>query len=43
VELNYAGASIGIYVAQPALEDPDSALRKADASMYLDKNARKQH
>lgn len=43
VELNYAGASIGIYVAQPALEDPDSALRKADANMYLDKNARKQH
>jgi len=43
LELDYAGASIGIYVAQPAQEDPDSALRKADANMYLDKNARKQH
>lgn len=42
VALNYGGASIGIYVAQPAQEDPDSALRKADADMYIDKNARRQ-
>lgn len=41
VALDYGGASIGVYVAEPAQEDPDSALRKADANMYLDKNARR--
>lgn len=42
VELQYEGASVGIYVAQPGEEDPDSALRKADANMYIEKNARRQ-
>ncbi len=40
--LHYRGASIGVYVAHPGEETPDSALRHADSNMYIDKNARRQ-
>lgn len=40
VELNYAGASVGV-VALHAGVDAETALREADAAMYADKRSRK--
>jgi len=39
--IDYAGPSIGAIAVNPALDTPDSALREADAVMYLDKKRRK--
>jgi len=39
--IDYPGPSIGAIAVNPALDTPDSALREADAVMYLDKKCRK--
>lgn len=39
--IDYAGPSIGAIAVNPALDSPDSALREADAVMYIDKKRRK--
>lgn len=39
--IDYAGPSIGAIAINPALDTPDSALREADALMYIDKKRRK--
>lgn len=39
--IDYAGPSIGAIAVNPALDTPDSALREADAVMYIDKKRRK--
>jgi len=39
--IDYAGASIGVIVANPAIATPDMALREADAVMYEDKKRRR--
>lgn len=39
--INYAGPSIGAIAINPAVTNPDMALREADAAMYLDKKSRR--
>ena len=39
--LNYAGASVGMVAVQPFQSSPEDALQRADAAMYLVKQARK--
>lgn len=39
--INYAGPSIGVIAVNPALTDHDSALREADAAMYIEKANRR--
>ncbi|WP_426816776.1 sensor domain-containing diguanylate cyclase [Winslowiella sp. 2C04] len=39
--IDYAGASIGVIVANPAIATPDMAVRAADAVMYEDKKRRR--
>lgn len=39
--LDYAGASFGIVAADADASEPEDVLRRADAAMYVDKNARR--
>lgn len=39
--INYVGPSIGAIAINPAVTDPDMALREADKAMYLDKKYRR--
>ncbi len=41
VKLNYAGASIGVVVADPAVVNAQQAIHQADSEMYRVKQARK--
>jgi diguanylate cyclase len=40
--INYAGPSVGVIAINPALTDPDTALREADQAMYRDKKNRRE-
>jgi len=39
--IDYPGASIGVFAADPLGTSPDEALRMADARMYIEKNKRR--
>jgi diguanylate cyclase len=40
VHIIYPGASFGVIEVDPAVTDPDSALRAADVAMYQDKKGK---
>ena len=41
VHIVYPGASLGVIEVDPLSTDADSALRSADAAMYVDKKSRR--
>lgn len=41
VSIEYLGASMGIVMADPSIDEPDSVIRRADAAMYANKVMRK--
>lgn len=40
-ELNYLGASFGIAIADPSVDDIETVLKEADRLMYVDKQLRR--
>jgi predicted signal transduction protein with EAL and GGDEF domain len=39
--LNYLGASFGIAIADPSVDDIETVLKEADRLMYVDKQLRR--